>query len=364
MALASERHSPRINGFDGLRAVAVGGVLLTHLHYGAIFGSLGVRLFFALSGFLITSLLIRELERTGTVNLGRFVVRRALRIFPAYYAALAFVAIITGLSWIRLFPAVTYTYNFVPPGDRISVLSHLWTLAIEEHFYLVWPAVVLLAGRARSLRVICIALVATCVLAAFGGVPGSWTIPAAMPIALGALGALSLDRLRGAAARGSWLVCSLTLLLSPIVIAQPTELPSAVGAIGLVIWIAINQGTVRVLDWGPIGYLGRISYGVYIWQGIFTGNGATPEFGAFPPSQPILQVALTLVFAIASWHLLEQPLLRLRDRRRPLLGARDPDKSGHVVARPSSTGVDRSSASVHMRPNGVGVAGVGRGEPT
>jgi len=142
---------------DGLRAIAVILVLLGHGRRTAGFpdaqplrwlgqvGSVGVEIFFVLSGFLITVLMLREIERTGRLSLRAFYLRRILRIVPAYVCLLIAVASLEyfGLShpqrkdWVG---ALTYTVNFVPGRDWD--LGHCWSLSIEEHFYLAWPLLV------------------------------------------------------------------------------------------------------------------------------------------------------------------------------------------------------------------------------
>lgn len=140
-----------IPSLDGLRAASVALVVLSHMdpdHFGPL-GLLGVRIFFVISGYLITRLLIDEMDASGTIRLSRFYFRRTLRIFPAYYAMLA-VAFFLGTpahwSWL-----VSYTSNVGPPQP--FVIGHAWSLGVEEQFYLIWPAVLLVAGRINGRRI-------------------------------------------------------------------------------------------------------------------------------------------------------------------------------------------------------------------
>jgi len=157
--LVNERHLPAL---DGLRAVAVFTVML--YHYTAspwIPGDLGVSLFFVISGFLITLLLLREFAKTATVSLRGFYLRRTLRIFPAYYA---FILFSLALDWIKghtwtyglFFAAVGYAVNYYNAlnGHPVTSVSHAWSLADEEQFYLLWPVIFLIiASRpARTAR--------------------------------------------------------------------------------------------------------------------------------------------------------------------------------------------------------------------
>jgi peptidoglycan/LPS O-acetylase OafA/YrhL len=116
-------------------------------------GELGVHVFFVISGFLITGLLMEELALSGRISLSRFYLRRTLRIFPAYYAylAIAFLAAVAG--WVQLAPhdlmhGLSYTSNYYP--SRSWFLGHTWSLSVEEQFYLLWPALVVLTGPRRA----------------------------------------------------------------------------------------------------------------------------------------------------------------------------------------------------------------------
>ncbi len=150
-----------IQGLDGVRGLAALSVVFTHLHGWSrledigllsprvtplLNGRSGVQAFFVLSGFLITLLLIAEFERTGTVSLRNFFWRRALRILPLYYLFLVLATVIYLVdhrvsSVTSLVYAGTYLYNFIPISHYTSFLGHTWSLAVEEHFYLVWPVV-------------------------------------------------------------------------------------------------------------------------------------------------------------------------------------------------------------------------------
>ena len=147
---------------DSLRTIAVFGVMLHHfwpeaeIRAGLTFGFLGVQLFFVLSGFLITGILLRGREvahrtqQSARKSFGLFYARRFLRIFPLFYATLA-VAWWVGLPEVRdsVFWHLAYASNiyFVHIGDWHGSISHLWSLAVEEQFYLVWPFIILLTPR-------------------------------------------------------------------------------------------------------------------------------------------------------------------------------------------------------------------------
>ena len=142
----SPTSSSRIPSLDGIRALAIILVCVGHFAYNAgfrwwtdLYAHYGVRIFLVLSGFLITTLLKREREETGTINLKRFFIRRAYRILPAAYAYMILVSIVFGDSFTSKDLFVTFTYlssYFHLPW----LLSHLWSLSVEEQFYLLWPA--------------------------------------------------------------------------------------------------------------------------------------------------------------------------------------------------------------------------------
>jgi peptidoglycan/LPS O-acetylase OafA/YrhL len=153
--MQSERSKPvnHLPSLDGLRAISISLVLIGHLdgtrnvgHLPVIyiFGNLahfGVTVFFVISGFLITSLLIKEDEQTGTVSLKGFYLRRSLRIFPAAFVDIALVTLLTAASAISvsrtdLVCAATYTVNYLVHSSWY--IGHLWSLSVEEQFYLYW----------------------------------------------------------------------------------------------------------------------------------------------------------------------------------------------------------------------------------
>ena len=149
----------RINGFDGVRGLSAIAVVLSHLHVyqwledrgllspaitPMLTGTTGVQAFFILSGYLITHLLIGEIDHTGTVSIKKFYIRRTLRIFPLHVLFLALATVIYALdprvtTMPSLLYAAGYAYNFVPIGIYTPFLGHTWSLAVEEHFYLLWP---------------------------------------------------------------------------------------------------------------------------------------------------------------------------------------------------------------------------------
>lgn len=331
-----------IKGFNGLRAISV---LLVIASHGMLLDALdvsnpiirklmtpntGVTFFFVLSGFLITLLLLKERELTGTVNLKNFYARRSLRIFPLYFLALSVVPVVEYFQFAVVNPCVywyayTYLYNFGPQQCDLNAYSHFWSLAVEEHFYLLWPFIFLFFRRGALPIVVAFALVAAFIglspwpslAAAYGS--ARWTYPAAAPIAFGCVAAYAVCH----PAFSSWAARAWVryLFLAVGVVAlvgnaygQPRAL-FFTGLTGIVLYVYYSQDSllVRALELRPLAYLGQISYGLYVWQGVLAGNGSHRDFAYFP--LPLhLGIALTFVVAPLSYHFFEAPILRLKKR--------------------------------------------------
>ncbi len=342
----------RIAGFDGIRGLAVLLVLLSHTHVLAALnnaglvadsvvpmlrGTTGVVAFFILSGFLITFLLIREQQEQGGVSIRNFWARRALRIFPVYFLCLIPLALAslhwnTGIDRESFLYAFTYLYNFIPKAHYSTTLGHTWSLAVEEHFYLIWPFVfVALFARAPKLLALLLALAiaashaAQIVLLAQPELTetyfvGRWSFLAGWHIGLGCLLALLLragsprwQRLLGSRAA---LLLGLALFASSLLPEAPDRYLRPYGMGLCVAWVYLNQSSLltRVLEFRPLAYLGTISYGVYMYQGIFLGTGPyrAPDV-VWPPPQP-LGLAMLCIVAPLSFHFLEKPILALKER--------------------------------------------------
>jgi len=158
--------SSRIPGLDGLRAISICFVLCAHLTGTANFpkafqplshlGELGVHSFFVISGFLITSLLLNEQRKKGSISLMNFYQRRIFRIFPALYVYIGCMTMLAAVGVVTLLPndllyANTYSINYHWP--RSWHLGHLWSLSVEEQFYFLWPAILCFAGSKRAFKI-------------------------------------------------------------------------------------------------------------------------------------------------------------------------------------------------------------------
>ena len=345
------RHS-FINGFNGLRGLAAVSVILTHLQIfkwledngiipnplvRSLDGTVGVQAFFVLSGFLITHLMHQEAERHGHISIYNFFIRRALRILPLYFFVLLIITALKLLgteatSWRGILFAGTYLTNFIPKDWYAPILGHTWSLAVEEHFYLIWPFVFILAGKKLPQLIISVVIFsvalqvflqhATTTSHAF--FVERWSFIAGRDIALGCLFAtlLSRDSVQTSSrilARRSALGLALLLWLSEVWLPAPQTAITLVRGIGLgliISWIFLNQHSVvtRCLEWRPLRYLGIISYGLYMYQGLFLSTGPYRAANQTWPPDPHLGLVLLIIVTPLSYHLLEKPLLRLKGR--------------------------------------------------
>ncbi len=338
-----------IKGFDALRAVSILLVLFAHLGmkswlpenayvrervWNVFSGGVGVGIFFTLSGFLITMILLQELRENGKINLKNFYARRFIRLLPAlliFYLLVSTLMLSGALesNVVGLLYSFFYIYNYLPGMYYSPELGHTWSLALEEQFYFIWPIILGLFKKFRGITVIIFVILGTCV-AGYYIFPSmnitnsyrtsTWFIPAVAPILIG-----SFFAILEAHNRETWknyfngnhriLILAILLFLYPLYTLDSTFLYGtivrAVGISLLLIWIMNNQHTkfVHALEFKPLRYLGRISYGVYIFQGLFLTTGPT---GKLLIQQFPLNIALTLIVAILSFEFVEKPTLRLK----------------------------------------------------
>lgn len=360
----TQQHS-RIAELDGLRGVAVSLVVLSHVQSllpdGRFplalsplnliaSGPLGVLIFFVLSGYLITTLLLAEQERTGTIGIGAFYARRAVRIFPASYTYIAVVAVlcligVAQVSGTQLAVAALQVQNYSEvlfgrggdgPWEGHRTLGHFWSLALEEQFYWLWPFVLLRwRRRAPTILVALILLMPAVRVASYLAWPASRLSLTSMfhtaldPIAVGALLAFWRERVGAAVARlrDRWVTAALAFLfLATPVIAELAEgawtftfgrtVESLLAALLIVVlidrpafWMA------RAMRWPPMQFLGAISFSLYLWQEMFCLSGAALTL------PPLWAVPAAVGVAWLSYRLVEQPSqrwYRRRTRSRPL----------------------------------------------
>jgi peptidoglycan/LPS O-acetylase OafA/YrhL len=335
----------RIPSLDGLRACSILVVLIAHLAGTHGFptavstimhndyvdpGNLAVRVFFVISGYLITALLLAEQRRYGHISLSHFFLRRTFRIFPAYLLFLAVMAGASRIGGIELRPgdvahALTYTMNY--HADRSWYLGHMWTLSVEEQFYLVWPVLFVAVGVRRGIRAALLFVAASPFirLGVWYLAPGSRDLignsfgTAGDAIAIGCLLAAYRDALWTsawvrAAVTSRWLVP--LLLLVGVAIASRTRPGLLLGITVANIAIALGVercvrrpegGLGRLLNARPAVFVGTLSYSLYLWQQPFLNRGSDALLASFP-----LNICAAVAFAMLSYYLVEQPMLRVR----------------------------------------------------
>jgi peptidoglycan/LPS O-acetylase OafA/YrhL len=358
----------RIHALDGLRACSILLVSISHfvpmVDDGPIaaasrkLGEPGVTVFFVISGYLITSLLLREAERSGTISLYAFYRRRLLRITPAYVLFLAAVAVFAALGWTRVGPGVwpyllTYTFNLVPGLDTATV-GLVWSLCVEEHFYLLWPATLLLLGGRRAVSV----LVGTVFFAAVlrfvlpHHAPtldvDLFTLTRLDTVAVGCL--LAFVEGRTTRARGwPWALLGTAVFFLSIYLFSrsgkyvlgPKYLVEA-GAIALVTHALVKRPddpVTRFLDLAPMRLVGRLSYSLYLAQPVLN---AFEALTLTPWVRPLLLAG----YAAFSYNVVEKPFLALKDR----LERRDRERAGRPV--PALAGVAERPGPDPALPSG------------
>lgn len=338
----------RLPSLDGWRAISIGLVLFAHSRVSPAWhdlafycGSLGVRFFFVISGFLITWLLLREGTRRNEVSLINFYARRVIRIFPVYYVYLGTCWLLDAAGLLNAGPQWQQWFNFfflANYGPCEGVTGVLWSLGVEEQFYLVWPVVFTLFHFFLKKKAALAALA---------------TVIALAPLmrAVGLLNGLSesthflfhrfsfifqMDILAwgcaGAVIAWNWpgvtkfivrhtvpvFVFSTILIVLPYAargidgLGIETVFAPSLQACGFILLILASTAKpeflpFRPLNTGPIVWLGVISYSLYLWHSLFTSdllsNCGVPQD---------LWIFISIAVAAASYHLLESPLLRLR----------------------------------------------------
>ncbi|AQP47556.1 hypothetical protein BW730_08700 [Tessaracoccus aquimaris] len=350
--------STYVPSLDGLRTIAVGLVIAFHLSVpGLAPGFAGVDVFFVLSGYLITAGLLADTAKHGRPRFARFWQRRFLRLLPA--ATLVLIAVLTyatflmpvyrraaaagDVGWTAVYLANWHfmeANSYFSSDGSASLLLHMWSLAVEEQFYFVWPiAIGLIAWLARKarLRTALIAVTAVLTLASIARLPQLYltasvdraymgTDSKAFEPLLGALLAIlvSDDRVRDALARHHKALTAVGIAAVAAVLpflGGPSPfyffggaLLLSLGVVVLMAALVCGPGTLveRALAWGPMAYLGRISYGLYLWHWPWAVWMGIAHVEHFQPARAAVALAGTVVTSVASYHLVEQPIRRGR----------------------------------------------------
>ena len=329
---------PRLPSLDGMRAISILLVVTFHL-FGenlgrfAIIGNLGVRIFFVISGYLITHLLLKELTSTGGIDLKRFYKRRALRIFPAFYTFLLAMVMAWALGWIPAratdyIRGATYVINYFPGATQTVYVRHLWSLAVEEQFYLIWPATLMLLGRkwgiaaagsilivsplCRVVYYLFIPSIEPVINSRFETVADALATGCVLAAVLGTLSTHEVLR-RLLYSKAFLLVPALLLAVAVLGSAHPRFYYGAgitvinVGiALCIARWVTQSSDVAgKLLNLPPLRVLGVLSYSVYLWQQPFFMENGASRLQHLPWS-----VVCVVLFSCCSFFLIEQPMMK------------------------------------------------------
>ena len=350
----------RIPSLDGLRALSIFLVISLHtlqrfsithhvniVWYAVFNGGYGVFIFFEISGFLITSLLLQEHHKRGSVSLPGFYLRRAFRILPPLYLYIGFVVLLgvmgkVAMNRLDILSGVFFFHNF-PSGLHMWPLEHLWSISVEEQFYVWWPFLLVFCLRIPGVRGLYAASVVPVVILMVGPFLRVLTSlhrnnPVMHDIGkllnldflmFGCLVALLQHTPRFEAVyrrvtRIWWLPMVGLLVCSCISARFENYFNLTIGftIIGfimamLLLWSTRNPETAvgRILNWGPIAKIGVLSYSIYLWQTLFLHEGNEPVFGAIGwlGRFPFNWLGILLAGAF-SYYVVERPFLKLRSR--------------------------------------------------
>ncbi len=367
--LVSRLSEAKILGLDGVRALAISVVVVFHLHFRAFrsweesLGRTGVTLFFVLSGFLITWLLLKENRRTGEISLWNFYVRRFLRIFPGFYC---FWIVYVGLAalahkhiaWANCIAALVYLNNYYWPlrGGGEGGMLLTWSLGVEEQFYLIWPSIF---KRFRaSLDKMSLVLAAVCGIVLLHRILllYVWHAPplylysafdARMDsLATGCLLAISISTQR--AKRFVRFVCAhralpaITFALFALSMAMPSLLrnfsywnvegftvESMLSAVLIVQMVVLGtEWPWKWINWGWVRFIGLVSYSWYLYNAIGPDAVNHSPLGHTLLRAPAGLIA-GLLLASASYYIVEKPFLKLKSKYEVKAKTVDPPKQPH-----------------------------------
>lgn len=335
-----ERTSTRIPSLDGLRTISIALVIVGHfLHVIGLgeksnLGNLGVRVFFVISGFLITGILVREVEKTSTISLLKFYFRRSMRIFPPYYFYLLVLLVVglVGTDQIELWSvlkAAVYSTDYLAPQGWL--LGHTWSLAVEEQFYILLPFTLLLLGVKNAKRALLLLILISPMirLADFmiSGDEQIWVLKGfhANIDALGVGCLLTLYRSKLENSRAflrpsmGWIVGAFTAII--LLINIQGDHPKFFYTLGIsamnimiaccIFWCVSNHRTPvgRLLNSPPLVQIGVMSYSIYLWQQPFFD----PRSGLWFTATPFNFIGLAVATCV-SYYAIERFSLKLRQK--------------------------------------------------
>jgi peptidoglycan/LPS O-acetylase OafA/YrhL len=346
-ALATGLSRAHLAGLDGLRAIAAFLVVFYHAGVPYVRASTGVLAFFVLSGFLITWLIIGEEDETRTVSLKRFYIRRSFRIFPAFYAYFVVLLAVwlirhTSINWPQAISTLFYVSNYYQAiwGDPSTGLSHAWSLAVEEQFYLIWPLAFLLLRDNRRRFIALSALIPALwiyrellvlvfhvdqgyIYEAFDTrvdhlLTGCWLAVALRGQYLGRLW-------RAVCASPLYVLATVGLLLLSVAIGHFTTMRDYRDTVEFVVQPVLfavliaqliafpSHPCTRPFNWGWMRYLGKLSYSIYLYQQLVIWP-ILQFFRSTPLLGLLATVPAVVIAAAGSYYFIERPFLNLRKR--------------------------------------------------
>jgi peptidoglycan/LPS O-acetylase OafA/YrhL len=335
----SSQTQHRIPSLDGLRGISIWAVIIAHSADHFLFSSihshdvrtvlsncanLGVTIFFVISGFLITSILLAERKRTSQINIRRFYKKRAIRIIPAFVLFTGTILLLCHVSPRQVVYALTFTTSFFF-WQAYKPLQHLWSLSVEEQFYLAWP-LIFARGSGDAKRWCWVVLIACPVIRAILVHQGLVYLDHAAlldSVAAGCLLAFYREQVQRAIVKisGSGVVFAVFCLMMPV-------LSLVVNKVGSLSWMLVPLTTIVplfvavvigaaierrdvFLNKGPLVWSGLLSYSLYLWQQPFlVMNGRLNYF--------VVRLGLTFAAAYCSYKWVEQPIIHFfagRDKR-------------------------------------------------
>jgi peptidoglycan/LPS O-acetylase OafA/YrhL len=327
---------PQWPGLDGLRAVAVLLVIGYHADRALGNGYLGVDVFFVLSGFLITTLLLREVDGAGRIRIGAFYVRRVLRLYPALVvvcAAVSAAAVVlqdhpakVGAGALASLGYVANVWEY--SGHDTLLLQHTWTLALEEQFYLIWPALLaLIVRRPRAVWLVVAGWLAVEVADGLAGQPPvlhTYIRAAGLPLGCGLAFALRHVGVQSWLARfGAPALVAIVVLaavhadLGAWTAGWPLSIASVL-TVPVIAALVADGPMTRLLSRPEFVWIGRRSYGLYLWHFPVLSAVINHAPARIPmPARLVAGVAASFVLAAASYRWVEEPFLRRKLRYEP-----------------------------------------------
>ncbi|MBS1519714.1 MAG: acyltransferase [Bacteroidetes bacterium] len=334
----------RIPSLDGFRAISIILIIVTHSRFSIGFpgvlndtvrhGAFGVTVFFVISGFLITTLLLNEYSKYNDISIKSFYIRRAFRILPVFILYTLFVIIWQQFKDITIrsndiYHALTFTFNFAPI-KHAWVLGHFWTLSVEEQFYIIWPTIFLIFRKHLKLA-LCTSILYSCVVRvvaykfpAFSDVSLAPFFSYSDSIAVGALGSIMLFENPAILELKIWK--SYLLQITALVIIGLFVYCSDYGkgakialpfgnllisiSILFIIFAYIKPSKTlvfRILNSKAMIHIGLLSYSIYVWQQFFFINTINMIWFVFP-----YNIIMIYIISLASYYLFEKPCLKLK----------------------------------------------------